>query len=318
VLLKNSGNAKRITDAVLGEVVKEREGEFIKRSTIKTISEMLFVITKDTKERVYYDYIESPYINQLSEYLKLSCKKLMSELTMANYLLEAEKIIEWEMKRGKELLVAISQENMFKCLRVVLIESNTAALLVNDYSWFKSLIQQNRLEDINRAYRLFSNKTTPQVFGQFIKTLDLILTQIGEKEIQQLIVEHAWLKIIDSLLVIINKYESLLLNQFNKNVELEKVVRKVLMHLVNFDDTVCKALAFYYNHILSKSAPQVSNGKQEQHVERLMAGFKRIRTKDSFAMYYTQLMAKRLLSKASEGDDAERSILRGFKAECGI
>jgi len=318
VLLKNSGNGKRITNAVLSEVKKERDGEFIKRAIIKAVSEILFTITESAIERVYYDYIEDPYIAKLKEYLEVSCEKLISELTVANYLLEAEKIIEREVERGKELLIPISQEKVFTCLRAILIENNINAFLVNDYSWLEELIQQNRLEDLSRAYRLLCNKRNPQISGRFAKTLDVILTKIGEKSIQQPIAEHSWLKLIDNLIAIIDKYESMLLNQFSKDAELNAIVKKILVHLVNFDDTIYKALASYYNYILNKNAPQISNPEQEQRAEGLMTIFKKVRSKDSFAMWYIRLMAKRLLGKTSKSDDAERSILKGFKAECGI
>eukprot|EP00826_Nyctotherus_ovalis_P017352 TRINITY_DN15109_c0_g1_i3.p1 TRINITY_DN15109_c0_g1~~TRINITY_DN15109_c0_g1_i3.p1 ORF type:complete len:767 (+),score=174.98 TRINITY_DN15109_c0_g1_i3:79-2301(+) len=318
IVMKNAKNVKRITGAVLNEVEKERDGELINRNNIKNISEMILNISETTGEKIYNDHIEAPYISQLRESSEVICRKLLTELSVPSFLEEAEKLMAREAERAKELLMPISQEKVLECIRAAFIESNTPTILANDVNWLETLIQQNRLDDVSRVYRLYSNKIRPEIFAQFVGTLQHLLVGIGEKQIQQAIAEHSWLKMIDAILVLSAKYNSMLNDQFQRNPEIVKVIHKVLVHVVNFDESICKALAFYFNHLLSESAPQISEAEYDHRADGLLEIFKRVRAKDSFSTYYVQLMAKRLLAKTLKSDDSERAVIRKFKAECGI
>lgn len=318
IVMKSAKNVRRITGAVLSEVEKERDGELINRKSIKNISEMIANISEATGEKIYRDYIEAPYISQLRESSEVVCKKLLTEVSVPSFLEEAEKLMAREAERAKEILMPASQERVLECIREAFVESNTPTVLANDANWLEALIQQNRLDDVSRAYRLYSNKMKPEIFAQFIGTLLFILTGIGEKQMRQAIAEHSWLKIIDAVLALSAKYNSMLNDQFRKSPEVAKVVHKALVHIVNLEESICKALAFYFNHLLSRNAPQISEAEYDHRVDGLLEIFKRVRAKDSFSTYYVQLMAKRLLAKTLKSDDSERAVIRKFKAECGI
>ena len=311
-------NSKRISNAILAEVNKSRDGELIDQSLIKNISEMLREIDIVINKNDYRINIETPYLNNVKEEYTTICEKLISESAIPNFLLETENIISREAARAENLLSLETKFKVSKYLKEIFIYKNMERFLITNDTWIISLIQQDRSKELAVAYKLFFDQTYMPMVKRFEEAITNAFTDYGIKLIHQPISEHNCKSLIDLIINIIEKFNNIWVNQFFKNEEIHVSIEKALTSIINCDGIIIKALGQYYNFVLSKRSAQLSEPEQEKALKFLFIIFKYIISKDRFVECYTQLMANRLLNGSLKSDDSEREIISKFKAEYGM
>ena len=228
---------------------------------------------------------------------------------------------------------------MTKTCNTALI-ANHAELLRNE---FKNLLENDRLEDLGRMYKLLER--IPEGLNPLRKEFELHVQAAGESAVRRVkssggdsLEPKSY---VDALLAIHTHYQDLVSRAFNGESEfvrsLDSACRQFVNHNVVCDYATSKSpelLAKYTDNLLRKSSQNSEEDDLETSlsqivsllIERVMNSanilqmtiFKYIDDKDVFQKFYSRMLAKRLVFTTSASDDAETNMISKLKEACGF
>jgi len=316
--LEKTGNLKRLKAAALDEIIKDRSGELIDKTVLKNISQMLIKLSKETRLPLYEEYIEDAYLINTIEFYTVESNEMIKKMIIPDYLKHAEKRIDNELKRCEGFVtqdkIKIALNNVFISEKIDLIfpaENNVWILSVVQN------IQNEKTEDIKRIYRIFNSMLNKDHFHKFVEEFGKALELDGLKNISENKAEQNTLKLIENIIILVNKYKTYLIEYFNNNQELKARIERGFENFINAGNTVLQALPIYCDNFLTKKAGNIEPADQDKIIEGILTIFKNIKSKDKFEELYRRNMARRLLCKTTANDDIEGIIITKLKAECG-
>ena len=315
-------------DAVLKMVEKQRNGETIEQSQIKSIVDSFVSLgldetdsTKSTLD-VYRWHFEKPFLDATKEYYQNESKQFVAENSVVEYMKKAETRLDEEKARvGLYLHQDIMQGLMKTCL-LVLVTDHTA--LMRDE--FQALLDNDRQDDLARMYRLLS---------RIVDGLEPLRTKFeahvrksGLAAVEKVAVEGDSMEpktYVDALLEVHMQYSKLVENAFAGESEFVRSLDNACKEFVN-RNKVCKTgstrspelLAKYTDVLLKKGAKSAEEADLEASLIDVMTVFKYIEDKDVFQKFYSRMLAKRLVHSSSASEDAETSMIGKLKEACGF
>ncbi|MCJ1312092.1 hypothetical protein MMC25_005766 [Agyrium rufum] len=317
-----------IMGAVLKMVEKQRNGEIIEQSMIKSVVDSFVSLglddadsTKSTLD-VYRFYFEKPFIAATKTYYQQESSQFVSENSVVEYMKKAEKRLEEEKERVTNYLHPDIMTHLMKCCLEVLVTAHSP--LLRDE--FQTLLDEDRQEDMARMYRLLSrivNALEPlrtrfeaHVRKAGLAAVDKVATD-AENLDQKIYVE--------ALLGVHTQYHSLVEKAFDTDSEFVRSLDNACKEFVN-RNKVCKTgstkspelLAKYTDNLLKKSSKNSEEADIENALTQIMTVFKYIEDKDVFQKFYSKLLAKRLVHTTSASEDAETSMIGKLKEACGF
>ncbi|KAK0507616.1 hypothetical protein JMJ35_010139 [Cladonia borealis] len=319
---------KSVMDAVLKMVEKQRNGETIEQSQIKSIVDSFVSLgldetdsTKSTLD-VYRWHFEKPFLDATKEYYQNESKQFVAENSVVEYMKKAETRLDEEKARvGLYLHQDIMQGLMKTCL-LVLVTDHTA--LMRDE--FQALLDNDRQDDLARMYRLLS---------RIVDGLEPLRTKFeahvrksGLAAVEKVAVEGDSMEpktYVDALLEVHTQYSKLVENAFAGESEFVRSLDNACKEFVN-RNKVCKTgstrspelLAKYTDVLLKKGAKSAEEADLEASLIDVMTVFKYIEDKDVFQKFYSRMLAKRLVHSSSASEDAETSMIGKLKEACGF
>ena len=319
---------KSVMDAVLKMVEKQRNGETIEQSQIKSIVDSFVSLgldetdsTKSTLD-VYRWHFEKPFLDATKEYYQNESKQFVAENSVVEYMKKAETRLDEEKARvGLYLHQDIMQGLMKTCL-LVLVTDHTA--LMRDE--FQALLDNDRQDDLARMYRLLS---------RIVDGLEPLRTKFeahvrksGLAAVEKVAVEGDSMEpktYVDALLEVHTRYSKLVENAFAGESEFVRSLDNACKEFVN-RNKVCKTgstrspelLAKYTDFLLKKGAKSAEEADLEASLIDVMTVFKYIEDKDVFQKFYSRMLAKRLVHSSSASEDAETSMIGKLKEACGF
>ena len=319
---------KSVMDAVLKMVEKQRNGETIEQSQIKSIVDSFVSLgldetdsTKSTLD-VYRWHFEKPFLDATKDYYQNESKQFVAENSVVEYMKKAEMRLDEEKARvGLYLHQDIMQGLMKTCLLVLVTEHT---VLLRDE--FQALLDNDRQEDLARMYRLLS---------RIVEGLEPLRTKFeahvrksGLAAVEKVAVEGDTMEpktYVDALLEVHTQYSRLVENAFAGESEFVRSLDNACKEFVN-RNKVCKTgstrspelLAKYTDVLLKKSAKSAEEADLEASLIDVMTVFKYIEDKDVFQKFYSRMLAKRLVHSSSASEDAETSMIGKLKEACGF
>lgn len=325
VLFKDT--QEKVMAAVLKMVEKQRHGETIEHSQIKSIVDSFVSLgldeadpTKSTLD-VYRYHFEKPFLNATKEFYEAESKQFVAENSIVEYMKKAEARLEEEEERVNMYLHSDIIVPLRKACNTALIADHS--IILRDE--FQVLLDNDRVEDMQRMYNLLSR--IPDGLEPLRTKFEAHVRKAGLAAVAKVAVDADKLEpkiYVDALLEIHTQYQALVKNAFKDEPEFTRSLDNACREFVNRNQ-VCKSgsnkspelLAKYTDTLLKKSAAGTQESDLESTLTQIMTVFKYIEDKDVFQKFYSRMLARRLVHTSSSSDDAETSMISKLKEACG-
>ncbi|OJJ80926.1 cullin culA [Aspergillus glaucus CBS 516.65] len=319
---------EKVMGAVLNLIEKQRNGETIEQSQIKSIVDSFVSLgldendsTKSTLE-VYRFYFEKPFIAATRVYYENESRQFVAENSVVEYMKKAEARLDEEKARvGLYLHPDITKHLTDTCLEVLVTAHSD---LLRDE--FQVLMDNERQDDLARMYRLLSR--IKDGLDPLRAKFETHVRKAGLAAVEKVAADGENFEpklYVDALLQVHTRYQNLVNEAFNGESEFVRSLDNACREFVN-RNKVCKAsstkspelLARYTDSLLKKGSKATEESELEEMLVQIMTVFKYIEDKDVFQKFYSKMLAKRLVHVSSVSDDAETSMISKLKEACGF
>eukprot|EP00522_Entomoneis_paludosa_P012166 CAMPEP_0172446934 /NCGR_PEP_ID=MMETSP1065-20121228/6368_1 /TAXON_ID=265537 /ORGANISM="Amphiprora paludosa, Strain CCMP125" /LENGTH=759 /DNA_ID=CAMNT_0013198123 /DNA_START=126 /DNA_END=2405 /DNA_ORIENTATION=- len=328
------------TSAILALIQDERDGKIIDKSLVKSIVELYEHMGMSSLEAYNADF-EVALLESTREYYAKKRDEWINDST-PDYLIKAEDALTDERTRVSDYLNANSEGNLLKVVEEELLEKVETELLEKESSGCRALLQNDKSEDLQRMFRLFSRlessnnssnanaSATPNSAGlQPIATIvqDFITNQ-GMDVVQR---RQARLdggekdknddpKFVKSMIELHEKYLGVVKRDFAGHSYFQKALKDAFCEIINRNVgnfTNAELMSTFCDRILKSGGEKLNESEVEEHLDRIVQLFSYLTDKDLFAEIYRNQLAKRLLNQRSTSDDAEKLMIAKLKVQCG-
>ncbi|KAL2865331.1 cullin culA [Aspergillus lucknowensis] len=319
---------EKVMDAVLNLVEKQRNGETIEQSQIKSIVDSFVSLgldeadpTKSTLD-VYRSFFAKPFLAATRTYYEEESRQFVAENSVVEYMKKAEARLDEEKARvGLYLHPDIAKHLTETCLDVLVTAHSE---LLRDE--FQPLLDNERQEDLARMYRLLSR--IKDGLDPLRTKFEAHVRKAGLAAVEKVAAEGESFEpkmYVDALLSVHTRYHSLVKEAFNGESEFVRSLDNACREFVN-RNKICKSgstktpelLARYTDSLLKKGSKAAEESELEEMLVQIMTVFKYIEDKDVFQKFYSKMLAKRLVHVSSVSDDAETSMISKLKEACGF
>ncbi|MCO5610800.1 hypothetical protein L7F22_065041 [Adiantum nelumboides] len=148
-------NAK---EAVIVLIDKEREGEQIDRALLKNVLGIFVEIGMGGMEAYENDF-EASMLEDTAGYYRRKASSWIEEDSCPDYMLKAEECLKRERERVGHYLHASSEQKLLEKVQHELLTQYEQQLLEKEHSGCRSLLRDDKVDDLSRMYRLFCKIT---------------------------------------------------------------------------------------------------------------------------------------------------------------
>ncbi|KAJ9462762.1 Cullin-1 [Diplonema papillatum] len=317
--------------AIFEHIQREREGEVVERGLLRQAIGVFIDmgIGDDCYEtKVYNVDFEAPFLTFTGNYYEREAKRWMAENSTTEYMKKAEQRLNEELQRAEAYLHRNSEKPLIRVVEQKLLET----LLNLEETGFIALLQDNRLDDIARAYRLFSR------IAKGVPPISRLMYEYVTSEGKQIVQKHSsspelcYKAYTKDLLDIHQKYRSILKNQLNDDPIFAKSIKDAFEAFVNqpvqshvkgappgtptIKVSCSELISNYCDMLMKNAASKMDDDELENVLEQVVAIFGYINDKDHFQEFYRKQLSKRLLVSVVN-DDCERSLISKLKMRQG-
>ncbi|MCJ1260723.1 hypothetical protein MMC22_000585 [Lobaria immixta] len=313
--------------AVLKIIEKQRMGQTIEQSQIKSVADSFISLGLDTTDRtrstptLYQSHFEKPLLEATTRYYENESAQFLMENSVIEYMKKAEIWLNEEKGRvGLYLHPEILNPLMTACL----------GALVNDHSGlirdeFQELLDHNQQDDLALMHRLLVRidglEPLPTKFEAHVRKSGLAAVERVAAESENLEPKMY----VDALFVTHVHYQQLVDDSFSRDSKFVRSLDNACTEFFN-RNKVCttgstrspELLAKYTDMLLKKGETNAEEADLETALTKVITVFKYIEDKDVFQDFYTRMLAKRLINSSSASEDAETSMISKLNGICGF
>jgi cullin 1 len=318
-----------VMKAVLQLVEKQRNGDTIEHSQIKTLVQSFVSLGLDESDStkgnldVYKQFFEAPFLSSTSEYYARESKQFLAENSVVEYMKKAEIRLEEEKERVDLYLLPDILSPLNKACEKSLIADHTAVLREE----FQTLLDNDRQEDLGRMYKLLSR--IADGLEPLRTRFEAHVRKSGLAAVEKIAVEADSLEpkvYVQALLDVHTQYQDLVNRAFDGESEFVRSLDNACREFVN-RNKLCKnssnrspeLLAKYTDTLLKRTSAKMTEEDDMDKLQNdIMTVFKYIEDKDVFQKFYSRMLAKRLVNVTSTSDDAETAMIGKLKEACGF
>uniref|UniRef100_A0A2K5W092 Cullin-4B n=1 Tax=Macaca fascicularis TaxID=9541 RepID=A0A2K5W092_MACFA len=290
-------------DGILLLIERERNGEAIDRSLLRSLLSMLSDL------QIYQDSFEQRFLEETNRLYAAEGQKLMQEREVPEYLHHVNKRLEEEADRLITYLDQTTQKSLIATVEKQLLGEHLTAILQKGLN---NLLDENRIQDLSLLYQLFSRvrggvQVLLQQWIEYIKAFGSTIVINPEKD----------KTMVQELLDFKDKVDHIIDICFLKNEKFINAMKEAFETFINKrPNKPAELIAKYVDSKLRAGNKEATDEELEKMLDKIMIIFRFIYGKDVEAFYKKDL-AKRLLVGKSASVDAEKSMLSKLKHECG-
>jgi len=313
------------TNAIIELIDQEREGNMIDKTIIKTNIELYENIGMGNLESYVGDF-ETPLLDRTRDFYAKKREEWIVSDSTPEYLIKAEKVLTEEKNRVHDYLNPASEGKLLRVVEEEILEKVETVLLEKEGSGCRVLLANDKSEDLQRMFRLFSrldNGLAPiaSIVERFISDMGNEVVQqrqsrleSGEKDKND---DPAFVK---ALLALHEKYLGVIKTDFSGHSIFQKALKDAFVEFVNHNVgnyTNAEFMSTYCDRILKSGGEKLNESEVEDNLEKVVQLFSYLTEKDLFAEIYRNQLAKRLLNGRSASNDAEKVMISKLKMQCG-
>lgn len=294
----------RTVDGLLQLIERERGGDAVDRSRLKSLLRMLADL------QIYQDAFQSKFLLATERLYRAEGQRLMRELTVPAYLAHVERRLREEGARLLHYLDPATKGQLVHTVERQLLGEHLAAILAKG---LPALLDGPRLRDLAALYALFGrvkdgHDELCDHFNAYIKKTGRTIVIEPERD----------KSMVAELLEFKEKLDEVVTVCFQKNDKFLYSLREAFEHFINQrQNKPAELIAKFVDVKLRAGNKEATEEELERLLDKIMVLFRFIHGKDVFEAFYKKDLAKRLLVGKSASVDAEKSMLSKLKQECG-
>lgn len=317
-----------VMDAVLHLVEKQRNGETIEQSKIKSVVDSFVSLGIDEQDStkttldVYRKHFEEPFLEATRIYYEKESAEFLAVNSVVDYMKKAERRLDEEKERVPLYLLQEIMAPLMKTCEAALIAKHANVLRDE----FQILLDNDREEDMARMYKLLAR--IPEGLDPLRAKFEAHVRSCGLVAVEKAASQGETIdpkSYVDALLEVNTQYSALVQKAFAGESEFVRSLDNACREYVN-RNKVCQKNSAKSPELLSKHADNVlkrsQKSSEEDDMEKLlnqvMTIFKYIEDKDVFQKFYSKMLAKRLVNGTSASGDAETSMISKLKDASGF
>uniref|UniRef100_A0A8D3DS32 Cullin-4B n=2 Tax=Scophthalmus maximus TaxID=52904 RepID=A0A8D3DS32_SCOMX len=291
-------------DGILLLIERERNGEAIDRSLLRSLLSMLSDL------QIYQDSFEQRFLEETNRLYAAEGQRLMQEREVPEYLHHVNKRLEEEADRVITYLDQSTQKPLIATVEKQLLGEHLSATLQKGLT---HLLDENRIQDLSLLYQLFSRvrggvQVLLQHWIEYIKAFGSTIVINPEKD----------KTMVQELLDFKDKVDHIIDICFMKNEKFVNAMKEAFETFINKrPNKPAELIAKHVDSKLRAGNKEATDEELEKMLDKIMIIFRFIYGKDVFEAFYKKDLAKRLLVGKSASVDAEKSMLSKLKHECG-
>uniref|UniRef100_A0A3Q0S5D8 Cullin-4B n=1 Tax=Amphilophus citrinellus TaxID=61819 RepID=A0A3Q0S5D8_AMPCI len=291
-------------DGILLLIERERNGEAIDRSLLRSLLSMLSDL------QIYQDSFEQRFLEETNRLYAAEGQRLMQEREVPEYLHHVNKRLEEEADRVITYLDQSTQKPLIATVEKQLLGEHLTATLQKGLT---NLLDENRIQDLSLLYQLFSRvrggvQVLLQHWIEYIKAFGSTIVINPEKD----------KTMVQELLDFKDKVDHIIEVCFMKNEKFVNAMKEAFETFINKrPNKPAELIAKHVDSKLRAGNKEATDEELEKMLDKIMIIFRFIYGKDVFEAFYKKDLAKRLLVGKSASVDAEKSMLSKLKHECG-
>ncbi|XP_075233766.1 cullin 4 [Lycorma delicatula] len=303
-IVMNSLVQTRTVDGLLMLIEKERQGDTVDRTLLKSLLRMLSDL------QIYHEAFENKFLTATERLYAAEGQRLMQEQDVPQYLHHVDKRLKEENERLLHYLDSATKWPLIHTVERMLLSEHLTNVLQKGLD---SLLEENRVEDLTLLYSLFTRVKKGLIelcltFNTYIKKKGRTLVIDPEKD----------KTMVQELLDFKDKMDNVVCSCFQKNDKFNNSLKEAFEHFINQRaNKPAELIAKFVDCKLRAGNKEATEEELERLLDKIMVLFRFIHGKDVFEAFYKKDLAKRLLVGKSASVDAEKSMLSKLKQECG-
>lgn len=303
-IVMNSLVQTRTVDGLLMLIEKERQGDTVDRTLLKSLLRMLSDL------QIYHEAFENKFLSATERLYAAEGQKLMQEQDVPQYLHHVDKRLKEENERLLHYLDSSTKWPLIHTVERMLLSEHLTSVLQKGLD---SLLEENRVDDLTLLYSLLNRVKRGLTelcitFNTFIKKKGRTLVIDPEKD----------KTMVQELLDFKDKMDNVVCTCFQKNDKFNNSLKEAFEHFINQRaNKPAELIAKFVDCKLRAGNKEATEEELERLLDKIMVLFRFIHGKDVFEAFYKKDLAKRLLVGKSASVDAEKSMLSKLKQECG-
>ncbi|CAG9759330.1 unnamed protein product [Ceutorhynchus assimilis] len=303
-ILLNTLVQTRVVEGLLMLIEKERQGDQVDRSLLKSLLRML------TDLSIYNVSFEQKFIQATERLYAAEGQCLMQELEVPDYLVHVDKRLAEENERVLHYLDSATKYQLIHTVEKQLLREHVSQILQKGLD---QLLTEYRLTDLGLLYDLLSRVKNGIVelcsaFNAFIKKRGKTIVINPEKD----------KSMVQELLDFKDDMDTVVTKCFHKHERFTNSLKEAFENFINQrTNKPAELIAKFIDSKLRAGNKEATEEELERLLDKIMVLFRFIHGKDVFEAFYKKDLAKRLLVGKSASVDAEKSMLSKLKQECG-
>ncbi|KAM7199286.1 Cullin [Rhypophila sp. PSN 637] len=342
-----------ILNAVMLDLINlERDGHVIDRNLLRTISSMLEDLYETDEEiehqKLYLTVFEPRYIENSSVFYGNECEKFLRDSDASSWLRHTRRRLLEEQDRCETTISILSSDKIARVVQTDLFLSRMDEFLAMEGSGLRSMIDNDRLEDLTILYQLISQvdrtKTPLMVplqsrvmelgleIEQTLKNTDFSVPAAGagaegedgdaaEKGKSQTLTAAAQqtaaaIKWVDDVLQLKDKFDNFWANCFDKDIMIQSAITKSFSDFINMFPRSSEFVSLFIDDNLKRGIRGKTEAEVDVVLDKAIVLLRYLTDRDLFERYYQKHLARRLLHGKSEIHTEKEMVLR-MKSEMG-
>ncbi|CAN4101182.1 unnamed protein product [Withania somnifera] len=253
-------------DAVIVLIDQEREGEQIDRALLKNVLGIFVEIGMGEME-FYENDFEDAMLKDTAAYYSRKASNWIVEDSCPDYMLKAEECLKKEKDRVSHYLHSSSETKLLEKVQNELLVVYTNQLLEKEHSGCRSLLRDDKVEDLSRMYRLFHKiikglEPVANMFKQHVTAEGMVLVQQAEDSASNKAESSSGSQeqvFVRKVIELHNKYMTYVTDSFANNSLFHKALKEAFEVFCNKIVAGCSSaelLASYCDNILKKGGSE--------------------------------------------------------------
>ncbi|KAL1493326.1 hypothetical protein ABEB36_011401 [Hypothenemus hampei] len=303
-ILLNTLVQTRVVEGLLMLIEKERQGDQVDRSLLKSLLRML------TDLQIYDKAFEQKFLQATERLYAAEGQRLMQELEVPEYLAHVDKRILEENERVLHYLDPGTKYQLIHTVEKQLLREHVTQILQKGLD---QLLSEFRLDDLSLLYNLLSRVKNGLIelcssFNAYIKKRGRTIVIDPQKD----------KTMVQELLDFKDAMDNVVVTCFHKHERFSNSLKEAFENFINQrTNKPAELIAKFVDSKLRAGNKEATEEELERLLDKIMVLFRFIHGKDVFEAFYKKDLAKRLLVGKSASVDAEKSMLSKLKQECG-
>ncbi|KAJ1753848.1 hypothetical protein LPJ79_000135 [Coemansia sp. RSA 1821] len=318
--LINSNMRIRLVRLFIDRVQNERDGQLVDEPMLASIAHMFIDLG------LYTQTLLPNFIDATRDYYRRESLRLISSLVplqtstdgsaqssrmmdVPGYLAHVQRRLDEETHRATQYLDPSIKTSLLSTALSELIEKHAEKLLGSS---FDSMVDANLVPDLGRLYKLLA---PVDKLNALRKSWSAYIKTTGQRKMQMPDAETA---LVSGLLEFRSKLDNIFEAAFQNDSKLHSALREAFEAFINTRrNKPAQLIARFVDQYMRVGSKTDDEQQVDDCLNRIVALFRFIQSKDLFEAYYRRDLSKRLLSTKTVSRDAESAFLHKLKAECG-